>query len=111
MLRIHHPPIGESSNMDFFDLKLNGQSSEPWFCRVSALPYNTWWPGYQRPIEQSETAAFISFEMDEPVTLEVTSRKEIVEAVVRPTSRAIAPSVDADLHTVRFAISSCGISK
>ena len=108
MLRIHHPPVGESSDVDFFDLKLNGQSSKPWFCRVSALPYNTWWPGYQRPIEQTETAAFISFEMDEPVTLEIASHKEIEEAVVRPTSRGIIPSVCDDLHAVRFTIQSCG---
>lgn len=106
MLRIHHPPVGDGSNRDFWGLKLNGQSSEPWFCRVSALPYNTWWPGHQRPIQQTETAAFISFEMDEPVTREVAVRKEIEEAVVRPTSRGIRPSVDDNAHTVHFTIHS-----
>lgn len=57
------------------------------------MPYNTVWPGCQRPMDQTEVASFISFEMDSPVTLELSVRKDVQEAVVRPLSRGIVPEV------------------
>ena len=36
-------------------------------CRVSAIPYNVWWQGRQRPETQSEEASFVSFEFTAPV--------------------------------------------
>ena len=49
MLRIHHPPEGEMTVSDF-SVRVNGEETSPWFCRVSAMPYNTVWPGRQRPL-------------------------------------------------------------
>ena len=43
MLRIHHPPEGEATVSDF-SVCINGEETSPWFCRVSAMPYNTVWP-------------------------------------------------------------------
>lgn len=92
MLRIHHLPVGEATVSDF-QVSINGETTRPWFCRVSALPYNTVWPGRQRPVEQSEAASFISFEMDEPVKLELMAAKDFAEVVVRPLSKNVKPRV------------------
>ena len=39
--------------------------------RVSAIPYNTVWPGKQRPLDQTEEAYFVSFDMTGKTTLYV----------------------------------------
>ncbi|MBE6929179.1 MAG: hypothetical protein E7463_02765 [Ruminococcaceae bacterium] len=108
MLRIHHPPVKEATGRDFYNMSLNGVQTEPWFCRVSSLPYNTVWPGCQRPVHQTETASFLSFEMDEPVTLELSLWKNVEEAVVRPLSRNVKSQVSTDLRTVHVTITECG---
>ena len=66
MYRIHHLPAGELS-VTTFETFIQGEKTAPWYCRVSAMPYTTVWPGGQRPIEQTVLASFISFEMDEPI--------------------------------------------
>ncbi|MBR4941144.1 MAG: hypothetical protein IKZ19_04000, partial [Clostridia bacterium] len=92
MFRIHHPPKGEATVSDF-KVILNGEETLPWFCRVSAMPYNTVWPGCQRPIDQTEIASFISFEMDSPVTVELEAAKDFEKIAIRPLSKNIKPSL------------------
>lgn len=105
MLRIHHPPEGEATASNF-SVQLNGEETLPWFCRVSAMPYNTVWPGYQRPLDQTETASFISFEMDAPVTVRLRADRDFDEAIVRPLHRAVVPAVNG--RDIEFTISECG---
>ena len=105
MLRIHHPPQGELT-VSHFDVSINGKPTIPWYCRVSAVPFNTVWPGFQRPIEQTEIASFISFEMQEPVELRLKAWKSFSEVVVRPLSRKIHPTVNG--REIAFCISEPG---
>ncbi len=105
MLRIHHLPEGEKT-VSTFDVSLNGEKTLPWFCRVSAMPYNTVWPGYQRPLEQTEIASFVSFEMDEPITVCLTADHNFGEVVVRPLSKGIQPQIKG--RTITFTITQCG---
>ena len=105
MLRIHHPPQGELL-VTHFDVSINGETTTPWYCRVSAMPYNTVWPGPQRPIEQSEVASFISFEMQEPVQLHLKAWKDFSEAVVRPLSKGIRPEVSG--REITFTVTEPG---
>ena len=70
--------------------------------RVSAQPFNQVWPGYQRPLEQTELAAFASWVMTDPVEVVVESAHEIAEAKVRPASRGIEPVVEG--RTLRFVL-------
>ena len=92
MYRIHHLPAGELS-VTTFEAFIQGEKTAPWYCRVSAMPYNTVWPGGQRPIEQTELASFISFEMDEPIEVKLVACRSFQEAVVRPLSKGILPRV------------------
>ena len=53
--------------------------------RVSAIPYNTVWPGKQRPLDQTEEAYFVSFDMSEKTTLCVDIKDaEIEKYALRP---------------------------
>lgn len=58
-------------------------------CRVSAIPYNVWWQGRQRPETQSEEASFVSFEFTAPVQVRVIAEKIFKSALVRPLSAGI----------------------
>ena len=74
MFILHTPPQDEKLYTDC-KITVNGISASLSLCRVSAMPYNTAWPGCQRPFDQTEEAAFLSFESDETVTLTVTYKK------------------------------------
>lgn len=88
MLKIHHPPKAEITVSDF-SVTLNGEKTLPWFCRVSAMPYNTVWPGHQRPMDQSEVASFLSFEMSEPVTVRLVASRDFDDLSIRPLSKGV----------------------
>lgn len=105
MFKIHHPPKGEATVADF-QIAINGIPTEAWFCRVSAYPYNTPWPGCQRPLDQTEIASFVSFEADEAVTVTLTSAKDFSEVIVRPLSRKIVPQVSG--RKIKFTITKMG---
>lgn len=46
-----------------------GEEIPVYTCRISRYPFNTYWPGYQRPIEQSEVASFVNLVGDETVKI------------------------------------------
>ena len=105
MLRIHHPPKEEQTVSDFL-VRLDGQETKPYFCRVSSMPYNTPWPGFQRPLEQTEVASFVSFEMDQPVSVSLTAAKDFSNLAIRPLSKKIQAQVKG--REITFTITQCG---
>jgi len=105
MFRIHHLPEGEISVSDF-EVTLNGQKVLPWFCRVSAMPFNTPWPGKQRPLEQTEIASFVSFEMDEAVEVKLIASRNFKELAIRPLSKGIEAKICG--REITFCIEKCG---
>ncbi len=105
MLKITNIPNGEKIS-ELYDIKINGECAKANFARVSAMPFNTVWPGHQRVLEQTEEAAFINFSMSEPVTVEVTAKKDFKEAVVRPISDGIITKVDG--RRVSFTVEHAG---
>ena len=64
-------PAGEKLFEDY-TLRVNGVAVPVYSCRVSAVPFNQVWPGYQRPLDQTELAGFAYWGMSGPVTVEVT---------------------------------------
>ena len=105
MLRIHHPPEGEMTVSDF-SVRVNGEETSPWFCRVSAMPYNTVWPGHQRPMDQSEISSFLSFEMSEPVTLRLVASRDFDDLAIRPLSKGVQARVRG--REIEFTLTQCG---
>ena len=50
-------PAGEQLSDDF-EVNVDDQAVPVYRCRVSAVPLNQVWPGYQRPLDQTELASF-----------------------------------------------------
>lgn len=97
MLKIH-----EKTEQDRFTgfaaISINSMEAFPYKVRVSAIPFNIWWRGHQRPVEQTEYAAAISFESDEEAVVRVRfSDRTITEKsdiVIRPLSKKVGCSAD-----------------
>ena len=85
-------PAGEKLSEDY-TLRVNGKQVPVYACRVSAMPYNQVWPGYQRPIDQTEMAGFAYWEMSGPVRVEVTSKRPFRTVAIKPGSRGVQASV------------------
>ena len=66
-------PAGEALSEDY-QVAVAGRKVPAYACRVSAVPFNQVWPGYQRPLDQTELAAFACWDMSGPVVVEVRCR-------------------------------------
>jgi hypothetical protein len=88
----HAAPAGEGLSEDF-SLKVNGVPVPVYRCRVSAVPFNQVWPGYQRPLDQTELASFAYCGASGAVEVEAEYRGKISSAAVRPLSKKLTPQV------------------
>jgi len=85
--------VGEASLCHEFEVTLNGISADAIAVRVSAIPFNRLWPGHQRPLDQTEPAAYVSYAADEPIEVRVRPRRDFSSAVIRPLSKGVRPTV------------------
>lgn len=70
--------------------------------RVSAVPINRRWPGYQRSLDQTELASFGMFATDGPAQVVVRPHRSWSNAVVRPlASKCEITETDGE---IRFTI-------
>jgi len=104
-LTIWTAPPGEALCEDYA-LRVNGQPVPVYSCRVSAMPFNQVWPGYQRPIDQTEFAGFAHWGMSGPVSVEITSKRSFTNVVVRPGAREVRPAANGRIIT--FALTKPG---
>lgn len=72
-----------------FRVFLEGKEIPVYTCRISKDPINSSWPGYQRPIHQTEFASYVNLVSDEPITLDVLIEKEYEKVMLRPYSKGI----------------------
>jgi len=98
-------PAGEKLFEDY-TLRVGGRSVPVYACRVSAMPFNQVWPGYQRPLDQTELAGFAYWEMSGRTTVEIVTRQPFKSLAIRPISRNIQPKVNG--QRITFQISSPG---
>lgn len=71
-------------------------------CRVSAVPFNQPWPGYQRPLDQTEISYFTSLDSDTEITLEITPKKAFKSVIVRPLSKKVTPVLISETVKITF---------
>ena len=100
-LIVHPAPAEEAPAADFV-VTVDGQSVFTHQARVSAQPFNQVWPGYQRPLAQTEIASFASWDMSGPVEVVVVSARPVREVRVRPSSYGIKPVVRD--NTIRITL-------
>ncbi len=100
---LYPAPDGEEPSGDF-EVRVDGQPAFVYRARVSAVPVNQVWPGYQRPLDQTELASFSYFDADGPVRVEVTclTPGPVDSVVIRPLSYGIRPDVAG--RTVSFTL-------
>ncbi|MBQ3151750.1 MAG: hypothetical protein IJB86_10955 [Clostridia bacterium] len=106
MIKYVLPPASETVSHDFKISLNNGEAFFPYKARVSAMPYNTVWPGRQRPLDQTETASFYSFSTNEPTLVTLVADKDFDECIIRPLSKKITPEIDG--RTISFTIEKHG---
>ncbi|MBM3501290.1 MAG: hypothetical protein FJX74_21775 [Armatimonadetes bacterium] len=100
-LTIAPAPEGEALS-EHYELTVNGVPTPVYVCRVSAQPFNQVWPGYQRPLDQTEPAGFATWDMAGPATVEVRSRRPVTSVAIRPLVAGIAPRIEGD--RIRFEL-------
>jgi len=88
-------PEGETPYEDY-QLTVGGKPVPVYSCRVSAIPFNQVWPGYQRPVDQTELAGFASWDADGSAPVEIICQRPVESVEVRPRSMAIAPKVEGN---------------
>ena len=72
---------------------INGQEASVYTCRISAYPFNTWWPGHQRPVNQTEIVSYVNLVSNEELLVEVEPLTKKVDGkiMVKPYSKGIQP--------------------
>ena len=91
---------------DGYTVTVDGRGVDLYGLRVSKMPLNRPWPGHQRPIEQSELAAMLTFDMTAPVDIVLTAEEEIKDAVIRPQSKNVKAEIVG--NKLYFTIRACG---
>lgn len=90
------PTLSNEALSEHYTLTVEGQTVPVYACRVSAIPFNQVWPGYQRPLDQTELAGFACWDMTDPVKVVIQSRRPVQSVVVRPSGLGIRPALQAD---------------
>lgn len=93
--------IGELSSENF-KVEVGGESVFVYQARVSKYPINQNWPGYQRPLEQTEIASFASFDYEAGKTVRITTEQKIESCDIRPKEFGIIPEVKG--NTIEFVV-------
>jgi hypothetical protein len=88
---------------DDFEIFVNDKPVFVYQARVSKYPVNQIWPGYQRPVSQTELASYSYFDVRGEVTIRIIAKKEIKTLAIRPMEYGIKPTVKG--HTIEFKIS------
>ena len=99
---IYSSPEPEKKSADF-EMFVNNQKVFVYQARVSKFPVNQIWPGYQRPLNQTELASFAYFDFRGEVVIKIKSLKEIKTLDIRPGEYGIKPLIKD--NTVEFKIS------
>ena len=96
------PMPSDEPVFDLYHVSVDGVPVPLYQLRVSKYPLNRPWPGHERPIEQSELASMLTFDMTSSVDITLTWFEDIRDAVVRPLSKGV--SVAYHDNTASFTI-------
>jgi hypothetical protein len=99
---LYDAPAGEQPS-DLYAIKVNGRPVFVYQARVSAVPENKRYEGVQRPLDQTELAAFAYWDMSSAADVEIVSKRTVEKVAVRPLSRRIKPGVDGNRITFRLS--------
>lgn len=74
-----------------YKVYINHEEIPVYTCRISAYPFNSCWPGHQRPIDQTEIVSYVNLVSNEDVTIEVEplTKTAYNRIMVKPYSRGV----------------------
>lgn len=87
---------------DLYEIKIDDQNIPVQKCRVSAIPFNRIWPGNQRPLDQTEEAAFINCETPDFANFVIKPKHSFKRCVVRPLSKNV--KIAFENNEIRFTV-------
>ena len=93
----------QEKKSDDFEMFVDGKPAFVYQARVSRLPVNQIWPGYQRPVSQTEIASFAYFDLKGKAEIRINTREEIKTLDIRPKEYGIAPTCEG--KTIKIKIS------
>ena len=86
-------PVNMEEPSEDYQVLVNGNPICVYKARVSKTPVNQVWPGYQRPVEQTEIAAFAYFDFHKGDEITVIPKEKVETYVIRPSSYGIKHAV------------------
>lgn len=89
-----YPVPEDAERSDDFRMTVDGAPAPLYRTRVSADPINWRWPGYQRPLYQTELASFALLESEGASRISIKPKRAFTNVVVRPLSANVRPVVD-----------------
>jgi hypothetical protein len=98
---LYDAPEQENRSNDF-EMFVDGKPVFVYQARVSRLPVNQIWPGYQRPLNQTEIASFAYFDANGKIEIMINSVQEIKTLDIRPKEYGIEPIVEG--KTIKFIL-------
>lgn len=93
---VTYPGPGFADESLDYRVQVEGKSLFVHPVRVSAMSVNQIYKGFQRPLEQTELAAFVQFDFEGSVCVKVISAMEVFKAQVRPTAKNVCISRNRD---------------
>lgn len=98
---LYEAPEQEKKSGDF-EMFIDDKPVFVYQARVSKYPINQIWPGYQRPLDQTEMASFAYFDMSGNAEITINSAEDIKTLDIRPKEYGIKPVVEG--RTIKFSI-------
>ena len=94
MITFSQVPQAQNRSEDYC-VSVNGTAVPVYTCRISAVPFNTVWPGHQRPLDQAEEVCYINLVGDGEANLQITPKTKGTEGriMLKPYSKNICPTV------------------
>lgn len=96
---LYEAPLEEKKSDDFA-MFVNDREVSLYQARVSKYPINQIWPGYQRPIDQTEIASFGYFDFEGEVEIRITPKMKIETVEILPKEFGIKPTIED--NTIQF---------
>ena len=94
---------GQELRSDDFKMSVNNRQVFIYKARVSKYPINQVWPGYQRPLSQTEIASFAYFDFEGEVEIKIRSNERIKKLDIRPKEFNIKSKVEDSLITIKLS--------
>ena len=95
-------PDQEKKSEDF-EMSVNNKPVFVYQARVSKYPINQVWPGYQRPINQTEIASFAYFDFKGEAEIRINSKKEIKTLDISPKEYGIKPKIEGNSIIIKLS--------